>query len=610
MIKRKTKSLCGFERIMENKLYENSAAKAFHPSGFGANGGNSNSNSNSNTNNANNANSNNPNNGSSNSQSSFSLKFHMLAKLNDEPREGGYHSSRLNYNNNLLNQRGSNLGSNLGNNIKIEFAKALANNNNNNTKLSEKEEESSTNTQETILEKPKNFLETSVNITDENRNSIIFQPNSNNNRADTNESLNALNESNENKMRRSVNDTVNTVNTVTNANNNPNNNHYGNPLANSVNSLNSISSINSLRNSSKLSYNPFLVLKSHFDAVREIYLSPDKKNLVSVGEDMLINFWDFKKVIKHSKETNIEPYLTVRSHNTPVFTLTGPEKSESHLNSNSLNLYTSGMDGVIRPTKLPSQIMDKYQPVDEVLSEVNVNQPWRAHQDMIWNLNYHHTENFMSSVSSDGTVKIFRGYEDSNYYSYDSRSKNLIRQFTFKNNNYNFIEIPTCSFWSPKEYNQLYVSHIAPYVRLYDIETGKSVCDYSYNVEKNIPFECQQANKIICSDGPGLVITGHEDRQLRFFDPNQGKVVKSMAAHTDSVSALSVGLKEYEFFSGSHDGSIRCWDLRIFKLIFDIPAHRKKFDEGCLSIKSYPNEKIVLTAGADGLVKGFQFGAS
>jgi striatin 1/3/4 len=370
-----------------------------------------------------------------------------------------------------------------------------------------------------------------------------------------------------------------------------------NHLANSFNSMNS---------SPKMSYNPFLVLKSHFDSVREIYLSPDKNHLISVGEDMVINFWDFKKAIKQIKE-NHEPYLSLRSHTTPIFTLTGP--TEIH-HGNDVNIYTSGMDGVIRCTKIPKLNFEKNKCFDDTLTEICL-QPWRAHQDMIWDLNYHPIENIMSSVSSDGSVKIFRGYDglgsDKSYYSFDSRSKNLIRQFTFKNNYYNFIEIPTSSHWSSKSYNNIYVSHIAPYIKLYDVETGKSVCDYNYSVEKNIPFECQQSNKIIFHDAANVLITGHEDRQIRFFDPNQNKIIKSIVAHTDSVSTLSIGLNEYEFLSASHDGSIRCWDMRIFKLLFDIPAHRKKYDEGCLSIKCYPNQKLVITCGADSLIKAFQF---
>ena len=36
---------------------------------------------------------------------------------------------------------------------------------------------------------------------------------------------------------------------------------------------------------------------------------------------------------------------------------------------------------------------------------------WRVHQDMIWQLNYHPSNFLLSSVSSDGTVKIFKTYK-------------------------------------------------------------------------------------------------------------------------------------------------------------------------------------------------------
>ena len=36
---------------------------------------------------------------------------------------------------------------------------------------------------------------------------------------------------------------------------------------------------------------------------------------------------------------------------------------------------------------------------------------WRVHQDMIWQLNYHLSNFLLASVSSDGSVKIFKTYE-------------------------------------------------------------------------------------------------------------------------------------------------------------------------------------------------------
>jgi WD40 repeat protein len=99
----------------------------------------------------------------------------------------------------------------------------------------------------------------------------------------------------------------------------------------------------------------------------------------------------------------------------------------------------------------------------------------------------------------------------------------LVKQLIFKNHHYNFIEIPTCSYWNTLNTNSIYVSYIAPYIKLYDIETAKAISDCSYNVAGNIPYECQQINKILFNEKSGLLFSGHEDRQIRIFDPNQSK---------------------------------------------------------------------------------------
>ena len=54
---------------------------------------------------------------------------------------------------------------------------------------------------------------------------------------------------------------------------------------------------------------------------------------------------------------------------------------------------------------------------------------------------------------------------------------------------------------------------------------------------------------------------------------------------------------------------MRSWDLRggKNKLIFDILAHRKKYDEGCFAIKTFQlrGENYFVTCGADGCIKIF-----
>ena len=477
--------------------------------------------------------------------------------------------------------------------------------NNTSNCLSEKAEESSSNTQETILCHPSNF-------------SITNSFSSNNKSSNANNTNNTLNISNSLintslNLENSIGYQINKLNQKK-SNNNTNNN---NNTTNKDDSLSRSSIIfqphrdfksssptqnnSSNSSSSKYLYNPIAVLKYHLDTVRDVYIDPTHKILASVSEDTCLCFWDLEKFLKHYKE-NPEPFMTFRIHTTPVFTLTGPKK----VYDPTMSVYSSGVDGVIRGVIIPDSKMTN----GEETNNRNTQLPWRAHQDMIWQLNYHPKCALLSSVSSDGTVKIFKGYESEktkHFYSYDSSTKNIVRNFMFRNHFYNFVEMPTSSAWDEINDNILYVSHIASYIKIYDIETGESKGEISYKVEKNIPYESQQANKILYHK-ENIIITGHEDRQIRFFDVRTKEMTKSFVAHADSISCLCNGIGEFDLLTASHDGTVRCWDLRggNNKLIFDIPAHRKKYDEGCLSINTIKSDNLMITSGADGIIKIFK----
>lgn len=105
----------------------------------------------------------------------------------------------------------------------------------------------------------------------------------------------------------------------------------------------------------------------------------------------------------------------------------------------------------------------------------------------------------------------------------DSKSRFGMRQFSFKNHNYNLTEIPTSCAWNSTSNSILNVSYIAPIIKTYDIESGKSVNDLTFVVEKNSPYECQQTNKLINHSFFNLLVSGHEDRQIRFFDSRLSK---------------------------------------------------------------------------------------
>ena len=470
-------------------------------------------------------------------------------------------------------------------------------------------------TGETILKKPNDFNSNiNTSISNSLSNSTIKKSNSNNN--------NTNNNSNNSK-----NEILSNFNNIKNITPPPTISQNSSVIYQPYSKIEGFSSANSMSSKRSGGRNgPASVLKFHLDSVRGIYIDPFQKVLTSVSEDKTMALWDLEKLLKHPKDE--EPYLVFRIHTTPIFTVAGATNKniiEDYLNN--VSVYSSGSDGVIRGIKIPS--------VNTPNSEENINKytllSWRVHQDMIWQLNYHPSNFLLSSVSSDGTVKIFKTYElyeEKNifeeskfrksktkrinihhYYHYDnSYSKNLVRNFVFRNRRDNIIEIPTSCDWRPEISSQIIVSHIAPYIRLYDIETGQNVNDFSFDIERNIQYESKQVNKIIFFNND-LFATGHEDNHIKFFDINSNKIITDFVAHTDSINDLCKGFNEYQLLTCSQDGSVRSWDLRggKNKLIFDIPAHRKKYDEGCFAIKTFQlrGENYFATCGADGCIKIF-----
>ncbi|KAI4681537.1 hypothetical protein J4E81_009895 [Alternaria sp. BMP 2799] len=78
----------------------------------------------------------------------------------------------------------------------------------------------------------------------------------------------------------------------------------------------------------------------------------------------------------------------------------------------------------------------------------------------------------------------------------------------------------------------------------------------------------------------GVVISGHEDHLIRFFDANSGQCTYSMLAHPAAISSLSLSKDGREAVSAGHDASIRFWSLDKRICTQEITAHRIMRGEG------------------------------
>lgn len=123
----------------------------------------------------------------------------------------------------------------------------------------------------------------------------------------------------------------------------------------------------------------------------------------------------------------------------------------------------------------------------------------------------------------------------------------------------------------------------------------------------------------------GTIITGHEDRFVRFFDANSGmskhthmsvqqytnletntgQCTYNMLAHPDAIASLSLSPDGRELVSAGHDASLRFWSLEKRSCVQEITSHRVMRGEGVCACVWSQDGKWVVSGGGDGVVKVF-----
>ncbi|PKS05535.1 hypothetical protein jhhlp_008052 [Lomentospora prolificans] len=103
----------------------------------------------------------------------------------------------------------------------------------------------------------------------------------------------------------------------------------------------------------------------------------------------------------------------------------------------------------------------------------------------------------------------------------------------------------------------------------------------------------------------GVIISGHEDRFVRFFDANSGQCAYSMLSHPAAISSLSLSPDGRELVTSGHDASLRFWSLEKRSCTQEITTHRIMRGEGVCSVIWSQDGKWVVSGGGDGVVKVF-----
>uniref|UniRef100_A0A3B3BSV2 Striatin, calmodulin binding protein n=1 Tax=Oryzias melastigma TaxID=30732 RepID=A0A3B3BSV2_ORYME len=243
--------------------------------------------------------------------------------------------------------------------------------------------------------------------------------------------------------------------------------------------------------------------------------------------------------------------------------------------------FSGGVDGTIQSWNTPSPSIDPYDSYEPSVLRGALS----GHTDSVWGVVYSAAHHRLLSCSADGTVRLWNAANTA--LTPPSPSE---------------LGAPTSVDLVSSDPAYMVASFSSGHMALFNMETQQLVLKLESAGAPDAPCKI---NKVLSHPALPVSITAQEDRHIRFFDNNTGKLIHSMVAHLDSVTCLAVDPNGLYLMSGSHDCSIRLWNMESRTCIQEFTAHRKKFEESIHDVAFHPTKCYIGSAGADALAKVF-----
>lgn len=327
-------------------------------------------------------------------------------------------------------------------------------------------------------------------------------------------------------------------------------------------------------------WSPRFTLRSHFDAVRGLAFHPSEPVLVTASEDHTLKMWHLHKTTPTKKCTSldVEPIYTFRAHRGAVLCVT--------MSSNGEQCFSGGLDGTIQSWNTPNPNIDPYDSYEaEVLRGALC-----GHTDSVWGVAYSSAHHRLLSCSADGTIRLWDAATVAPALAVFNQDLEM--------------GIPSSVDVVSSEPAHMVVAFDSGHIGLYNMESQQLhlKLDTEAAGESDIS---SHINQVLSHPTLPITITAQEDRHIRFYDNNTGKLIHSMVAHLDAVTSLAVDPNGLYLMSGSHDCSVRLWNMETKTCIQEFTAHRKKFEESIHAVAFHPTKCYIGSAGADALAKVF-----
>ncbi|XP_051529289.1 striatin-like isoform X2 [Myxocyprinus asiaticus] len=327
-------------------------------------------------------------------------------------------------------------------------------------------------------------------------------------------------------------------------------------------------------------WNPKFTLRNHFDSIRGLAFHPVEPVLITASEDHTLKMWNLQKTAPTKKCTalDVEPIYTFRAHRGPVLCVV--------MSSNGDQCFSGGLDGTIQSWNTPNPNIDPYDSYEPSVLRGAL----CGHTDAVWGVVYSSAHHRLLSCSADGTVRLWNAADTAPATAVFNENKEM--------------GIPSSVDLVCSDPAHMVTAFSNGRMGIFNMETRQLVLELESQATGKPDVPCQ-INKVLSHPTLPITITAQEDRHIRFFDNNTGKLIHSMVAHLDAVTSLAVDPNGLYLMSGSHDCSVRLWNMESKTCIQEFTAHRKKFDESINDVAFHPTKCYIGSAGADALAKVF-----
>uniref|UniRef100_A0A672PT76 Striatin n=1 Tax=Sinocyclocheilus grahami TaxID=75366 RepID=A0A672PT76_SINGR len=325
-----------------------------------------------------------------------------------------------------------------------------------------------------------------------------------------------------------------------------------------------VSQITNNKDALRKTWNPKFTLRNHFDSIR----------------DHTLKLWNLQKTAPTKKcaALDVEPIYTFRAHRGPVLCVV--------MSSSGEQCFSGGLDASIQCWNTPSPNIDPYDSYEPSVLRGALS----GHTDAVWGLVYSSAHHRLLSCSADGTVRLWSAADITPAIAVFNQDKEL--------------GVPSSVDLVCSDPAHMVTAFTNGRLGIFNMETRQLVLELESQAAGKPDAPCQ-INKVLSHPTLPITITAQEDRHIRFFDNNTGKLIHSMVAHLDAVTSLAVDPNGLYLMSGSHDCSVRLWNMESKTCIQEFTAHRKKFDESINDVAFHPTKCYIGSAGADALAKVF-----